>query len=119
MMMKTAVFGAAALVLVFSAAGQAADQQATALPGAKANATCASQHVAEPNLSATDLLAKDFDIKAAVPGGLWLQRKQEVFYCNSGVVRDGDTMCWKLRKPTGGQSCSEAIDQATSKDPRS
>ena len=118
-MMKPAMFGAAALLLVFSAAGQAADQQATALPGAnKTEASCASQHVAQPNLSATDLLAKDFDIKAAVPGGLWLQKKQEVFYCNSGVVRDGDTMCWKLRKPVGGQSCSEAIDQSSSKDVR-
>lgn len=117
-MMKTAMFGAAALVLVFTAAGQATDQQATAAPGGKAEATCASQHVAEPNLSATDLLAKDFDIKAAVPGGLWLQKKQEVFYCNSGIVKDGDTMCWKLRKPVGGQSCSEAIDRSSSKDIR-
>ncbi|GEP59794.1 hypothetical protein RSO01_69600 [Reyranella soli] len=120
MMMKTATFGAAALFLVFSVAGQAADQQATALPGAnKADSTCVSQHSAEPNLSATDLLSKDFDIKAAVPGGLWLQKKQEVFYCNAGVVKDGDTMCWKLHKPVSGQSCSEAIDRASAKDPRS
>lgn len=118
-MVKTAISGAAALVLVFSAVGQAADQQAAAPPAAgKTEATCASQHAAEPNLSATDLLAKDFDIKAAVPGGLWLQKKQEVFYCNSGIVKDGDTMCWKLRKPVGGQSCSEAIDQSSSKDVR-
>lgn len=119
MMMKTALFGAAALVLAFSAAAQVADQQATALPGAKVEGTCASQHAGQPNLSATDLLAKDFDIKAAVPGGLWLQKKQEVFYCNSGVVKDGDTMCWKLHKPVAGQNCSDAINQASSKDPRS
>lgn len=117
--MKMAMLGAAALVFVFSAVAQAADQQATAVPAAnKVETTCASQHVAQPNLSATDLLAKDFDIKAAVPGGLWLQKKQEVFYCNSGIVKDGDTMCWKLRKPVGGQSCSEAIDRSSSKDVR-
>lgn len=117
--MKMAMIGAAALVFVFSAAVQATDQQATALPGAgKVEGTCASQHVAEPNLSATDLLSRDFDIKAAIPGGIWLQKKQEVFFCNSGIVKDGDTMCWKLRKPVGGQSCNDAIDQASAKDPR-
>ena len=118
-MMKTIMYGATALGFLFSAVGQAADQQAAAPSAAgKSEDTCASQHVAQPNLSATDLLAKDFDIKAAVPGGLWLQKKQDVFYCNSGIVKDGDTMCWKLRKPVGGQSCSEAIDQSSSKDVR-
>jgi hypothetical protein len=52
-------------------------------------------------------LAKDYDIKAAVPGGIWLQKKQEVFYCNAGVVKEGETMCWKLRKPVTGQRCKE------------
>ncbi len=75
-----------------------------------ADSTCVSQHSAEPNLSATDLPSKDFDIKAGRTAVLWpCMKKQEVFYCNAGVVKDGDTMCWKPHKPVSGQSCSEAI----------
>lgn len=71
--------------------------------------TCTSQHEAQPGLSAADLLGRNYVIKAAVPGGVWLQKKSEVFYCNAGVTRDDETMCWKLRVPLKGQNCREAL----------
>ncbi len=82
------------------------------MPG---EATCASQHQEQPGLSTSDLLADSFEIKAAVPGGVWLQKKKDVFYCNSGVTRDDETMCWKLRAPLRGQNCTDAISRARSK----
>ncbi len=78
-------------------------------------ATCASQHLEQPGLSTSDLLAESYEIKAAVPGGVWLQKKKDVFYCNSGVTRDDETMCWKIRAPLRGQNCTDAINRARSK----
>lgn len=77
--------------------------------------TCASQHQPEPGLSTSDLLAESFEIKAAVPGGVWLQKKKTVFFCNSGVTRDDETMCWKIRAPLKGQNCIDAQNRARSK----
>jgi hypothetical protein len=79
-------------------------------------ATCTSQHEAQPGVSAADLLDRSYVIKAAVPGGVWLQKKNEVFYCNAGVTRDDETMCWKLRVPLKGQNCKEAIGQTVSRE---
>jgi hypothetical protein len=90
----------------------AAAPQSSAMPG---EATCASQHQEQPGLSTSDLLADSYEIKAAVPGGVWLQKKKDVFYCNSGVTRDDETMCWKLRSPMKGQNCSDAQNRARSK----
>ncbi len=120
--MKLLLSSAAAPLVAFSV--QAQDRQAssplqTAPRPAATDGTCASQHVAQPNVSAADLLAQSYEVKAAVPGGLWLQRKQDVFYCNSGLVRDGDTMCWKLRSPLKGQDCNAALNDGRTKDLRS
>jgi hypothetical protein len=82
------------------------------MPG---EATCASQHLEQPGLSTSDLLLDSYEIKAAVPGGVWLQKKKDVFYCNSGVTRDDETMCWKIRAPIRGQNCTDAISRARSK----
>lgn len=65
--------------------------------------------------SPADLLADSFEIKAAVPGGVWLQEKKAVFFCNSGVPRDDETMCWKIRGPLKGQNCIDAQNRARSK----
>ena len=46
-----------------------------------------------------------FDIKAAVPGGLWVQKDREVYFCNSGRALDNDVLCWRLREPVKGQVC--------------
>lgn len=78
--------------------------------------TCASQHQEAPGISTSDLLADSYEIKAAVPGGLWLQKKKDVFYCNSGVTRDDETMCWKIRGPLKGQNCAEALTRVRAKD---
>ena len=51
------------------------------------------------------LISTGFDIKAAIPGGLWLQKDKEVYFCNSGRAADGETLCWKLRIPVKGQAC--------------
>jgi len=94
----------------------AATPQSSVMPG---EATCASQHQEQPGLSTSDLLADSYEIRAAVPGGVWLQKKKNVFYCNSGVTRDDETMCWKIRAPLRGQNCTEAQNRARSKDIRS
>ena len=86
--------------------------QSSVMPG---EATCASQHQEQPGLSTSDLLADSYEIKAAVPGGVWLQKKKDVFYCNSGVTRDDETMCWRIRAPLRGQNCTDAISRARSK----
>ena len=51
------------------------------------------------------LISTGFDIKAAVPGGVWLQKDREVYFCNTGRAADGETLCWKLRVPVKGQRC--------------
>lgn len=122
--MKLVMCGAAVLAFALSASVQAADQETAATqpprsPGhSKPQSTCTSQHLEQPDLSASDLLSRNFDIKAAVPGGIWLQKKNEVFYCNSGIVKDGDTMCWKLRAPVKGQNCEDAIGKVKARDIR-
>ena len=90
----------------------AAMPQSSVMPG---ESTCASQHQEQPGISTSDLLADSYEIKAAVTGGVWLQKKKDVFYCNSGVTRDDETMCWKIRAPLKGQNCSDAQNRARSK----
>ncbi len=100
------------------ASGQQAMQQTAAMPQSSVmpgEATCASQHQEQPGVSTSDLLADSYEIKAAVPGGVWLQKKKDVFYCNSGVTRDDETMCWKLRSPIKGQNCSDAQSRTRAK----
>ncbi len=97
------------------ASPQTAAMPHSAMPG---ETTCASQHQEQPGLSTSDLLADSYEIKAAVPGGVWLQKKKDVFYCNSGVTRDDETMCWKIRAPLKGQDCTQALSKARAKDIR-
>lgn len=107
-------------VFADSTGPQAAPQMVAATPSSSmpGETTCASQHQERPGLSTSDLLADSYEIKAAVPGGVWLQKKKDVFYCNSGVTKDDETMCWKLRAPLKGQNCTEAMNKARSKDLR-
>ena len=81
----------------------AAQQQAP--PQVPAGQTCMSQHVEAPGMSAAALITRGFDIKAAVPGGLWVQKDREVYFCNSGRALDNDVLCWRLREPVKGQVC--------------
>jgi hypothetical protein len=66
---------------------------------------CISQHVEAPGVSAAALINRGYDIKAAVPGGLWVQKDREVYFCNSGRALDNDVLCWRLREPVKGQVC--------------
>jgi hypothetical protein len=102
--MKALVAIAFVTVLVGAAQAQqpAAQQQA---PPPAAGQTCMSQHVEAPGVSAAALITRGYDIKAAVPGGLWVQKDREVYFCNSGRALDNDVLCWRLREPVKGQVC--------------
>jgi hypothetical protein len=93
--MKALIAAAVVTVLMGTAQGQ---QQ----PGGQ---TCMSQHVEAPGVSAAALISRGYDIKAAVPGGLWVQKDREVYFCNSGRALDNDVLCWRLREPVKGQIC--------------
>ncbi len=102
--MKALVAIAFVTVLVGAAQAQqqpAAQQQAPPPAGQ----TCMSQHVEAPGVSAAALITRGYDIKAAVPGGLWVQKDREVYFCNSGRALDNDVLCWRLREPVKGQVC--------------
>lgn len=67
---------------------------------------CVSQFVEASGRSAANLIAAGYDIKAAVPGGLWMQKDREVFYCNAaGRMEDKQAVCWLLREPAPGGFC--------------
>ena len=127
---KLVVTGVAAAILVIAAyifaqaflfgdtaVARAEAQYAASLrPSLSADdATCASQHQERLGVATSDLLADGYEVKAAVPGGLWLQKRKDVYYCNSGIVRDDETMCWKIRAPLKGQNCTDAQNRARSK----
>ena len=102
--MKALVAIAFVTVLVATAQAQqqpAAQQQAPPPAGQ----ACMSQHVEAPGVSAAALITRGYDIKAAVPGGLWVQKDREVYFCNSGRALDNDVLCWRLREPVKGQVC--------------
>jgi hypothetical protein len=102
--MKALVAIAFVTVLVGTAHAQqqpAMQQQAPPPAGQ----TCMSQHVEAPGVSAAALITRGYDIKAAVPGGLWVQKDREVYFCNSGRALDNDVLCWRLREPVKGQVC--------------
>ena len=99
-----------AIAVVFVLVGAAHAQQPAAQPqvppqAAPAGQTCMSQHVEAPGVSAAALITRGYDIKAAVPGGLWVQKDREVYFCNSGRALDNDVLCWRLREPVKGQIC--------------
>ena len=92
-----------AIAFVSVLMGTAHAQQQPAAP--PAGQTCMSQHVEAPGVSAAALITRGYDIKAAVPGGLWVQKDREVYFCNSGRALDNDVLCWRLREPVKGQIC--------------
>ena len=99
----------ALVALAFAAlwAGNALAQQSPAAqqPPAQPGQTCQSQHVEAPGVSAGALIVRGYDIKAAVPGGLWIRKDREVYFCNSGRAVDNEVLCWRLREPVKGQTC--------------
>lgn len=103
--MKALVAIAVVSVLVGAAHTQQPAAQQQAPPQVPSGQTCMSQHVEAPGMSAAALITRGFDIKAAVPGGLWVQKDREVYFCNSGRALDNDVLCWRLREPVKGQVC--------------
>jgi hypothetical protein len=100
--MKALVAIAIASLLTATAHAQ---QPAQPAPAAAPPTTCLSQHVEAPGMSAAALITRGYDIKAAVPGGLWVQKDREVYFCNSGRALDNEVLCWRLRDPVKGQTC--------------
>ena len=100
--MKSLLALAAGVSLAVLAVSAAQAQQAPAPAPAQ---TCQSQHVEAPGISAASLIGRGFDIKAAVVGGLWIQKDREVYFCNSGRATDAENLCWRLREPVKGQPC--------------
>lgn len=93
-------------VIVLGGAAQAQQPAAQQAPAqTPPPQTCQSQHIEAPGVSAAALIGRGYDIKAAVPGGLWVQKDREVYFCNSGRALDTDVLCWRLREPVKGQTC--------------
>lgn len=67
--------------------------------------TCSNQYADAEGVNAAGLLTSGFEIKAAIPGGLWLQKAKEIYYCTTLRVADTQVVCWTLRVPVTGQPC--------------
>ena len=107
-MMKAPVALAFVILTASSAFAQQTAPQPPAAPvpvPATPGQTCISQHVEAPGVSAAALISRGYDIKGAIPGGLWIQKDREVYFCNSGRALDNDVVCWRLREPVKGEPC--------------
>jgi len=62
--------------------------------------SCLTQYTPMPGQSAITMIRAGYEIKAAVPNGLWLQKDKDVYYCNSGRPIEGDAQCWQMREVT-------------------
>jgi len=62
--------------------------------------SCLTQYSPMPGQSAITMIRAGYDIKAAVPNGLWLQKDKDLYYCNSGRPIEGDVQCWQMREVT-------------------
>ncbi|MCC8431259.1 hypothetical protein LJ725_19975 [Reyranella aquatilis] len=110
--MKMLFAGASALaVAVVVAAGTIAYSQQSAVPGRSApgqgiqpsgqsQQACLTQYNPMPGQSAITMIRAGYEIKAAVPNGLWLQKDKDLYYCNSGRPVEGDVQCWQMREVT-------------------
>jgi hypothetical protein len=83
--------------------GQAPGQlpaQAPGQPPGQIAPACLTQYTPMPGQSAITMIKAGYEIKAAVPNGLWLQKDKDVYYCNSGRPIETDAQCWQLRDVT-------------------
>ncbi len=92
--MKKALLLAVPLLVAMSGSGHA-----------QAAKTCVNQYADASGVNAASLIAGGFDIKAAIPNGLWLQKAKETYYCTTARVPDNQVVCWSLRVPVTGQAC--------------
>ncbi|MDB5489077.1 MAG: hypothetical protein JWQ58_2792, partial [Reyranella sp.] len=61
-----------------------AQAQAPGQPPGQIAPACLTQYTPMPGQSAITMIKAGYEIKAAVPNGLWLQKDKDVYYCNSG-----------------------------------
>ncbi len=80
--------------------GQATGQAQAPGTQQPAAPSCLTQYNAMPGQSAITMIRAGYEIKAAVPNGLWLQKDKDVYYCNSGRPIEGDAQCWQMREVT-------------------
>ncbi len=85
-----------------AAPGRAAPIQGAQPPGQgqQTAATCLTQYNPIAGQSAITMIRAGYEIKAAVPNGLWLQKDKDLHYCNSGRPVEGDVQCWQMREVT-------------------
>lgn len=87
-------------------AGSALAWAVSGISQAQQAATCMNQYADAEGATAASLIGGGFEIRAAVPGGLWLQKSKETFYCNVGRPSDNQKiLCWTLQAPVKGGSC--------------
>lgn len=77
-----------------------AQAQLPVQPQQQAIQSCLTQYTPKPGQSAITMIRAGYEIKAAVPNGLWLQKDQDVYYCYSGRPVETDAQCWQLREVT-------------------
>ena len=98
--MHRIILGMFALALASTLVSTATYAQQPA--GAK---TCANQYADAPGVTAVKLIRGGYQIKAGWPGGLWLQKDLETYFCNTGRQQDGAMFCWTLQDPVSGSPC--------------
>lgn len=82
-----------------------AQTQAPQTQSPQAARTCVQQYADAMGVTPANLIANSFEIKAGWPGGLWLQKGKETYFCNTGRPLDGEVICWTLREPVKGSPC--------------
>lgn len=91
--------------LIVAAAAGTAFGLCGSVSAQQAEKNCIYQYADAVGVTAASLIGGGFDIKAGWPGGLWLQKGKETYFCNTGSSREGQALCWILREPVRGQSC--------------
>jgi len=94
------------LALALTAATLATALASTVHAQAAAGATtCVNQYSDAPGVTAIKLIRGGYEIKAGWPGGLWLQKGLETYFCNTGRQLDNQMLCWTLNDPVKGAAC--------------
>jgi hypothetical protein len=92
-----------ALTLMVAIAAAAEAQQPS--PPPTATSTCSYQYKDAPGTTPAQLLGRGFEIKTGWPGGLWLQKDKDAYFCNSGRTTKGAVICWTMIDPVDSASC--------------
>ena len=102
----SALAGAAQAQAPKGPAPSAGPASAAAPSAPSAAPTCSNQYADAEGVTPAQLITGGFDIKAGWPGGMWLQKGKETYFCNTGRPTDGTAICWTLREPVRGGACN-------------